>query len=87
MTVLSAWGLRHKRPDLPRAFRIPGGRLGLAYVVALPVVMTCIVIYTLRYSDPISLRWGPWALAAGPVVYLVVKWFAKRAAQPAAKPE
>ncbi len=87
MTVLSAWGLRHKRPDLPRAFRIPGGRLGLAYVVALPVVMTCIVIYTLRYSDPISLRWGPWALAAGPVVYLVVKWFAKRAAQPAAKAE
>ncbi len=85
MTVLSAWGLRHKRPDLPRAFRIPGGSLGLAYVVGLPLVMTCIVIYTLRYSDPISLRWGPWALLAGPVVYVVVKWFAKRAARKAAK--
>ena len=24
MTVLAAWGLRHKRPDLPRAFVIPG---------------------------------------------------------------
>lgn len=83
MTVLSAWGLRLKRPDLPRAFRIPGGSLGLAYVVGLPIVMTCLVIYTLRYSDPISLRWGPWALAAGPVVYVVVKWFAKRAAQKA----
>jgi hypothetical protein len=39
----------------------------------------------LRYSVPIALRWGPWALAAGPVVYFVVKWFAKRAEQAAAK--
>jgi amino acid transporter len=81
LTVLSAWALRRKRPDLPRAFRIPGGHLGLTYVVALPVAMTCIVIYTLRYSDPISLRWGPCALALGPAVYVVVKWFAKRATQ------
>jgi amino acid transporter len=93
LTVLSAWGLRHKRPDLPRAFRIPGGRLGLAYVVALPIVMTCIVIYariytviyagTLHYKDLLSLLWGPLALALGPVVYVVVKWFAERAAQKA----
>jgi amino acid transporter len=84
MTVLSAWALRRKRPDLPRAFRIPGGPLGLAYVVALPIVMTCIVIYSiyiLRHKDPIPWRWGPWALLLGPVVYVVVKWFAKRAAQ------
>jgi amino acid transporter len=26
LTVLSAWGLRRKRPDLPRSFRIPGGQ-------------------------------------------------------------
>jgi len=83
LTVLSAWGLRRKRlrrkrPDLPRGFRIPGGNLGLVYVIALPLVMTYIV---LRYSDPIARRWGPWALAAGPVVYFVVKWFAKRARQ------
>jgi hypothetical protein len=79
--VLSAWGLRHKRPDLPRAFRIPAGNLGLLYVIALPIVMTYV---TLRYSDPIAKQWGPWALALGPVVYFVVKWFAKRAAQRAA---
>jgi amino acid transporter len=77
MTVLSAWGIRRKQPELPRAFRIPGGRLGLAYVIAMPLAMTGVA---LRYSDPIALRWGPWALAAGPVVYFVVKWFAKRAA-------
>ncbi len=80
LTVLSAWGLRRKSPDLRRAFRIPGGNLGLAYVIVLPLVMTYIV---LRYSDPIARRWGPWALAAGPVVYFVVKWFAKRARQKA----
>jgi len=80
LTVLSSWGLRRKHPELPRAFKIPGGRLGLVYVIALPIVMTYVV---LRYSDPIALRWGPWALVAGPIVYFVFKWFAKRAAQQA----
>jgi amino acid transporter len=78
MTVLSAWGLRDKRPDMPRAFRIPAGRLGLAYVIALPTVMTVVALY---FSDPIAKRWGPWALAVGPAVYVVVKWLAKRSAQ------
>lgn len=78
MTVLSAWGLRRKAPDLPRAYRIPWGTFGLVYVVAVPIAMTYVA---LRYSDPIGLRWGPWALAAGPVVYLVVKWFSRRGAR------
>jgi hypothetical protein len=69
---------------LPRAFRVPGGNLGLIYVIAMPLVMTCVA---LRYSASIAIRWGPWALAAGPVVYFVVKWFAKRAGQQAAKAE
>ena len=80
MTVLAVWGMRRTHADLPRAYRIPGGTLGLVYVVALPVAMAYIA---LRYSDPVGLRWGPLALAVGPVVYLVVKWFAKRAAQKA----
>jgi amino acid transporter len=74
LTVLSAWGLRRKRPDLPRAYRIPGGSLGLLYVIALPSVMTYIV---LRYSDPVAMRWGPWALLLGPAVYVLVKLFGK----------
>jgi amino acid transporter len=78
MTVLSAWGLRRKHPELPRAFRIPGGNLGLIYVIAMPLAMTYVVI---RYSDPVALRWGPWALVAGPIVYFVVKSFAKRVAK------
>jgi amino acid transporter len=78
MTVLSAWRLRRKSPDLPRAFRVPGGNLGLFYVVTMPVVMTYVAV---RYSSQVALRWGPWSLAAGPVVYVVVKWFARRAAR------
>jgi hypothetical protein len=50
----------------------------------MPLAMTFVV---LRYSDPIAIRWGPWALGAGPVVYFVVKWFGKRAGQQAAKAE
>jgi amino acid transporter len=80
LTVLSAWGLRRKRPDLPRAFRIPGGNLGLIYVIATPLTMTCVALLN---SEPIAKRWGPWALAAGPAVYFVVKWSAKRTAQAA----
>jgi amino acid transporter len=75
MTVLSAWQLRRKHPDLPRAFRIPGGNLGLLYVIVMPVAMTCVVLW---HCEPIAMRWGPVALALGPVVYVVVKWFARR---------
>ena len=85
LTVLSAWRLRQKRPDLPRAFRIPGGALGLAYAVVPPLVMTgvvlCSMVYNWRYGDRFSLYWGPPALALGPVVYLVTRWFARRAAK------
>jgi amino acid transporter len=78
LTVLSAWGLRRKSPDMPRPFRIPGGNLGLIYVIAMPFAMTCVALLN---SESFAKRWGPWALAAGPVVYFVVKWFARRAAQ------
>lgn len=82
LTVLSAWGLRRKRPDLPRAFRIPGGNLGLICVIAMPLAMTCVALLN---SVPIAKRWGPWALGAGPVVYFVVKWLARRAAPKAVR--
>ncbi len=74
LTVLAAWGLRRKRPDLPRSFRIPGAGFGLAYVIVMPIAMTYVAV---RYSDPVALRWGPWALLLGPLVYFVVKWFAR----------
>jgi len=70
LTVLAAWQLRRKQPDLPRPFVIPGGRLGLIAAVAAVVVMSAVALLG---SDKYGLRWGPVALAAGPVVYWLLK--------------
>ena len=70
LTLLSAWGMRRKYPDLARPFRIPGGTIGLWAAILVPAAMTYVA---LRYSDPIAQKWGPVALLAGLVVYGVVR--------------
>jgi len=70
LTVLAGWRLRQTQPDLPRPFRIPGGRTGLAYVVGAPLVMA---IVALLGSDKFSVIWGPIALAVGPAAYLILR--------------
>jgi amino acid transporter len=70
MTVLVAWQLRRKRPEMPRPFVIPGGKLGLIAAVGAVVVMSLVALLG---SDKYGLRWGPVALAAGPVVYWVLR--------------
>jgi amino acid transporter len=70
LTVLSAWKLRRTRPDLARAFVIPGGRVGLAYVVGAPVVMALVALLG---SDRFGLIGGAIALALGPAVYFGVR--------------
>jgi amino acid transporter len=69
LTVLSAWKLRRTRPEMPRAFVIPGGRVGLFYVVAAPVVMSLVALLG---SDRFALIGGAVAMVLGPVVYRVV---------------
>lgn len=66
LTVLSAWQLRRKRPDLERVFRIPWGEKGLAYAVVAPLVMSGVALLA---SDRFALQWGPVALLLGPVAY------------------
>jgi amino acid transporter len=70
LTVLSAWKLRRSRPELPRAFLIPWGRLGLVYVVGAPVVMA---IVALLGGDRFATIGGAIAMMIGPVVYGMVK--------------
>jgi amino acid transporter len=82
LTVLSAWGVRRKFPDLPRAFRIPGGNVGLWLAILLPMAMTYVA---LRYSDPIAQKWGPVALFAGLAVYGIVRMRGVRPAHHAEK--
>jgi len=69
LTVLSAWKLRRTRPDMPRAFLIPGGRIGLLYVVAAPVVMALVALLG---SDRFALIGGAIAMVLGPLVYGVI---------------
>ena len=69
LTVLSAWKLRRTRPAMPRSFAIPGGNVGLFYVVAAPLVMA---ILALLGSDRFGMIGGAIALALGPVVYKIV---------------
>ena len=77
LTVFSAWGMRRKHPELPRSFVVPGGRMGLLYVVIAPVVMSFVALFG---SDSFAMRWGPVALVLGPVVY-GVDYFVRRKAK------
>ncbi len=70
LTVLSAWKLRRTQPDMQRAFVVPGGRFGLLYVVAAPVVMA---IVALLGSDRFAIIGGAIAIVLGPVVYGIIR--------------
>jgi len=71
LTLLAAWRMRSKMPGAPRRFRIPGGKLGMAYVVILPALLCGVQMY---YSESYVFRWAPWLLAAGPVAYVILRW-------------
>ena len=70
LTVLSAWKLRRARPDLPRAFVVPGRRLGMLYVVGAPVAMALVALLGSNRPSAIG---GAIAIALGPAVYFVVR--------------
>jgi amino acid transporter len=69
LTVLSAWKLRRTRPEMPRAFLIPGARAGLLYVVAAPVLMALVALLG---SDRFAFIGGAIAMALGPLVYGII---------------
>jgi amino acid transporter len=80
LTVLAAWKLRKLQPETQRPFRIPWGKVGLAYVVGAPILMA---IVALVGSDNFALKWGPLPVALGVVAYFVfpkIKALAARAA-------
>jgi amino acid transporter len=70
LTVLSGWKLRRSQPNLARSFIVPGGRVGLLYVVAAPVMMALVALLG---SDRFSMAGGVIAIVVGPIVYSVVK--------------
>jgi amino acid transporter len=69
LTVFSAWKLRRTKPNMPRAFKIPGGNVGLFYVVGAPVVMAMLALLG---SDRFGMIGGAIAMTLGPVVYGII---------------
>ena len=81
MTVLAAWQLRRKMPELKRTFIIPGGTPGLLAAVTAVVIMSAVALTGSLFGntgsggiDIYGLIWGPVALIAGPVVYWALRW-------------
>jgi amino acid transporter len=70
LTVLSAWKLRRARPELNRSFTVPGGRLGLLYVVGAPVIMAMVALLG---SDKFAMVGGAIAIVVGPAVYVILR--------------
>src|SRR5207248_11151933 len=70
LTVLSAWQLRRKRPDLQRTFRIPWGNVGLGYAIIAPLLMSGVAMIA---SDQFALKWGPVAVLLGPAAYFLFR--------------
>jgi amino acid transporter len=69
LTLLSGWKLRRTRPELARAFVIPGGNLGMLYVVGAPVLMALVALLGGSRFATIG---GIIAIALGPILYAVL---------------
>jgi hypothetical protein len=54
---------------MARTFKIPGGNVGLLYVVAAPVVMAMLALLG---SDRFGMIGGVIAMVLGPVVYGII---------------
>jgi amino acid transporter len=80
MTVLSAWKLRQLKPEMPRAFVIPGGRKGLLYAVIAPVLLGILatagsVAESIDRNDRLVLYSAPAAILLGPLAFVVSRWW------------
>jgi hypothetical protein len=84
MTVLSAWKLRRLKPEMPRAFIIPGGNKGVLYAVAAPVFLGVLATAgsladSVQRNDRLVLLSAPAAILLGPLAYVISQWLRRRA--------
>jgi amino acid transporter len=79
MIYLSLVKLRAARPDAPRPFKIRGGRFGLALVVAPPLVIAVLAVWSFEIKT-VGLRLA--ALAVGPLAFLLAGSIRRRTATP-----
>ncbi|MGA8038428.1 MAG: APC family permease [Candidatus Acidiferrales bacterium] len=79
LTLFAAWQMRRKAPDTPRSFRIPGGTLGLAYVIIFPVILCALKV---AQSEDYVMRYAPLLLLSGPVAYVLLRYGFKLVPKP-----
>lgn len=77
--ILALVALRIKKPELPRN-RVPGGILGLAYIVIAPatIIIIAIVSQVNDYGWEGSIGWGLIAMAIGAVLYFPIRKWVKK---------
>jgi hypothetical protein len=64
--------LRYRRPDLPRYFRVPGGKIGLWLTVICPVAVGLFAMFAAERNEIIA---GSIAVATGPLAFWLCKKF------------
>lgn len=77
--ILALVVLRYKRPELPRN-RVPGGVLGLVYIVVAPatIIIIAIVSQVRDYGWESSIGWGIIAMIIGAVLYFPIRKYIKK---------
>jgi amino acid transporter len=68
LTLISFWEMRRKYPELPRSFRVAGGKIGALGIVIIPALLFA---WAMLNSDPTARVWGMVNLVSGPVAF----WF------------
>ncbi|HUO33465.1 MAG TPA: APC family permease [Candidatus Acidoferrum sp.] len=71
LTIFAAAAMRGKAPGAKRAFRIPGGKTGLAYVLIFPAILCAVKI---AQSENYVWRYAPWLILSGPIAYAILRW-------------
>jgi amino acid transporter len=73
--------LRIKEPDLPRPFRVPGGKWGVSLAGVAPVLLLLTALYHECIQPDRSfyvVAFGGGLVALGPVFYLLASWYRAR---------
>ena len=83
LTLFAAWQMRRKAPDARRSFRIPAGKLGLAYIIIFPAILCALKV---AQSEDYVWKYAPWLLATGPAAYAILRYIFKLKPTPFAPP-
>lgn len=75
LTLISFWEMRRKYRELPRSFRVAGGKIGALAIVIVP---TLLFAWAMINSDPTARVWGMVNLVSGPVAFGFV-WMRRKA--------